>query len=165
MALFAALTAIGALVTIPLYPVPITMQTFFTYLSGAILGGYLGALSQLVCLLFGCVGLPVFAGGRAGIQVLVGPTGGYLVGFVLGAFVTGKLVEARGNPGFAWIFTSMCIGTLIIYLFGVFQLAMWTKTSLLQAITFGVLPFIIGDSLKMFIASFITVKIRKLVLN
>jgi biotin transport system substrate-specific component len=159
-ALFATLTAIGALITIPLSPVPITLQTFFTYLAGAILGSYLGALSQIIYLLLGGMGLPVFAGSKAGFGVLVGPTGGYLLGFVAGAFVIGKLVEIKDNPGFAWILISMSIGTLAIYLFGVIQLSIWMRISIYQSISFGVLPFLIGDSLKMLTASFVTLKVR-----
>ncbi|TET40117.1 MAG: biotin transporter BioY, partial [Elusimicrobia bacterium] len=74
-ALFAALTAVGGLIAVPLpfTPVPITLQTFFTFLAGAILGKYLGALSQIIYLLLGVIGLPVFAKGSSGIGVLLGP--------------------------------------------------------------------------------------------
>jgi biotin transport system substrate-specific component len=159
--LFAALTSIGAFIAIPLYLVPVTFQTFFTYLSGALLGGYLGALSQLIYLLLGCFGLPVFAGFKSGIAVLLGPTGGYLVGFVVGAFIIGKLVEIRAEGGCMWILFSMIMGTLAIYIFGIVQLSLWLKTSFTDAVLFGVLPFLIGDLLKMLLASFITVKVRK----
>ncbi|MFA6414125.1 MAG: biotin transporter BioY, partial [Syntrophales bacterium] len=74
--MFGALTAAGAYIMIPLPPVPITLQTFFVSLAGALLGGYLGAMSQVVYVLLGVIGLPVFAGGKAGAGVLLGPTGG-----------------------------------------------------------------------------------------
>jgi len=80
--LFGALTAMGALISIPLQPVPVTLQTLFLYLAGSLLGGGLGALSQTVYIMLGVIGLPVFSGGKAGLGVLMGPTGGYLVGFV-----------------------------------------------------------------------------------
>lgn len=160
-ALFAVLTAVGAFIAIPLYPVPITLQTFFTYLAGAILGGYLGALSQAIYVLLGCIGLPIFAGGKAGFGVLVGPTGGYLIGFIVSAFIIGKLVEIKENPSFIWILASMIFGTLAIYIFGVIQLSVWTKTSIKQAVSFGVLPFLFGDSLKMLMASSISLRVRR----
>lgn len=161
-ALFAALTAVGAFIVIPSYPVPVTLQTLFTYLAGAVLGGSLGALSQLIYLLLGCIGLPVFAGGEAGLGVLLGPTGGYLMGFIVGSFIIGKLVETKGNPSFTWILISMVIGTLAIYTLGVIQLSLWLKTSIEHAISLGVLPFLIGDSLKILLASFITLRVRKI---
>jgi biotin transporter BioY len=96
--MFGALTAIGALISIPLQPVPVTLQTLFLYLAGSLLGGRVGALSQIIYVILGVIGLPVFSGGKAGLGVFLGPTGGYLLGFIAGAFVTGKIVEAREKP-------------------------------------------------------------------
>jgi biotin transport system substrate-specific component len=151
----------GVLITIPLSPVPVTLQTFFTYLAGAILGSYLGGLSQAIYVLLGAVGLPVFAGGKAGFGVLVGPTGGYLIGFIVGAFVIGKLVETKGNPGFSWILFSMSIGTLVIYVLGVIQLSVWVE-GIHNALIVGVLPFLLGDSLKILVAASMAVKVRRI---
>jgi len=160
--LFAILTGIGAFITIPIGPVPITMQTLFTYLAGGVLGGRWGALSQVIYIILGLIGIPFFAGGEAGIGVLVGPTGGYLIGFVVGAYVTGRLIEFRRTSSFVWILFSMVIGTLVIYTLGIIQLSLWLKVCLEKAILIGVLPFIIGDSLKMLLATYITVRVRKL---
>lgn len=160
ISLFAALTAAGSFVTFPLYPVPITLQTFFTYLAGGVLGGRLGALSQLIYVLLGGAGLPIFAGGRAGFGVLAGPTGGYLIGLILSAFVIGRLCETKQNPNFAWILTSMIIGTAIIYIVGVIQLSLWMRTSIAQTILWGILPFLVGDSVKILMASLVILKIR-----
>jgi biotin transport system substrate-specific component len=145
---------------IPLPPVPITLQTLFLCLAGALLGSRLGALSQVVYLLIGLIGLPVFAGGKAGLGVLLGPTGGYLIGFIAGAYVIGKLVEIRKRPGFVWIVFSMVIGTVLIYLFGVIQLILIARFSVDKAVTVGVLPFLIGDTLKIAVAALIAVKVR-----
>ena len=161
VALFSALTAIGALISIPLPFVPITLQTLFTYMAGALLGGYLGALSQLIYVLIGVVGLPIFAGWKAGIFALVGPTGGYLVGFIPGAFVIGKLAEMRENPGFRWLLICMTAGTAIIYASGVLQLMNWMRIGVNEALVIGVLPFIVGDALKMLAAAYMTIRIRK----
>ena len=160
-ALFGALTAIGAFMIIPLQPVPITLQTLFTGLAGALLGGYAGALSQVVYVLLGLIGLPVFAGGRAGLGVLLGPTGGYLIGFIAGAYVIGKMVEARREAGLAWIALSLFAGDLVIYALGTLQLALVAHLSPAKAILLGVAPFLIGEALKLAATALIAVKLRK----
>jgi len=160
-ALFSALTAIGALISVPLPFVPITLQTLFIYMAGALLGGYLGALSQLIYVLMGVAGLPIFAKGSAGISVLVGPTGGYLVGFIPGAFVIGKLAEMKKNPRFGWLLICMTAGTVVIYVLGVLQLMNWVRIGVKEAVVVGVLPFTVGDALKMLAAAYMTIRIRK----
>ena len=163
VALFSALAAIGAFIHIPLpfSPVPITLQTLFTYMAGALLGGYLGALSQLIYILIGISGLPIFAGGNAGPSVLIGPTGGYIVGFIVGAFVIGKMTEAKKNSGLLWLLTCMIVGTTIIYISGVTQLMNWMKIDFEKAVIMGVAPFIAGDVLKMVVAAYTTHRIRR----
>jgi len=156
--LFGAGTAVGAFIMIPLPPVPITLQTLFLYIAAALLGGRLGALSQFVYLMLGIIGLPVFSGGKGGFGVLFGPTGGYLFGFLLGAFLIGSLIELKRNPKPLWIGFSMALGTIIIYIPGVVQLSIIAKLSILKAISVGVLPFLIGDLLKIIIAVFITMR-------
>lgn len=101
--MFGALTAVGSFMVIPLQPVPITLQTLFTGLAGVLLGAYTGALSQIVYVLLGIIGLPVFAGGKAGIGTLLGPSGGYIIGFIVAAFVIGKITEVKRAAGMAWI--------------------------------------------------------------
>jgi biotin transport system substrate-specific component len=157
---FGAVTAAGAYLMIPVPPVPITLQTLFLYVAAALLGGRLGALSQVVYLLIGIIGLPVFAGGKGGLGVLLGPTGGYLIGFVAGAYAVGRLVELRRDPGPIWLGLAMVGGTAVIYLLGVMQLILIAKFSVNQAITVGVLPFLIGDAIKIGVAVLITVKLR-----
>jgi len=158
--IFGAVTAAGAYIMIPLPPVPITLQTLFLYLAATLLGGRVAALSQVIYILVGIIGLPVFAGGKAGLGVLIGPTGGYLIGFIAGAYVIGKLVEIRKAPGLIWIISSMVTGTVAIYLFGVGQLMIIAKLSMVKAITVGAFPFLIGDVLKIVVASLLTLKIR-----
>jgi biotin transport system substrate-specific component len=157
---FGAVTAAGAYIMIPIPPVPITLQTFFLYLAAALLGGRLGALSQVVYLLIGIIGLPVFAGGKGGMGVLLGPTGGYLLGFVAGAYVIGRLVDSKKDPGPVWLTVAMSSGTVVIYILGVMQLILIARFSINQAITVGVFPFLIGDALKIGVAVLITVKLR-----
>lgn len=158
--LFGALTAMGALISIPLQPVPVTLQTLFLYLAGSLLGARLGALSQIIYVILGVIGLPVFTGGKAGLGVFLGPTGGYLLGFIAGAFVTGKIVEVREKPGLVWMVPAMLAGTTIVYMLGVIQLVLIGKLSIGQALTVGVLPFLPGDALKIAAASVIAMKVK-----
>ncbi len=158
--MFGALTAIGALISIPLQPVPVTLQTLFLYLAGSLLGGSLGALSQIIYVILGVIGLPVFSGGKAGLGVFMGPTGGYLLGFIAGAFVTGKIVDAREKPGLVWMILAMLIGTVVVYTLGVTQLVGIGKLSIEKALAVGVLPFLPGDVLKIAAASVITMKVK-----
>jgi len=158
--MFGALTAIGAWIIIPFPLVPITLQTLFLSLAAALLGGYLGALSQIIYICLGIIGLPVFSGGKAGFGVLMGPTGGYLVGFILGAYITGKLIELREKPGFAWMTGSMFAGLAVIYALGIIQLMVVAQLSLEKALAVGFLPIIPGEFIKMPAAAYITLKIR-----
>jgi len=158
--LFGALTAVGAYIIIPLPPVPITLQTLFLGLAGLLLGGRPAALSQVIYLLLGIIGLPVFAGGKAGLGILLGPTGGYLIGFVFAAFVIGKLAGLKARPGFAWLCLSLTTGTAVIYLCGVLQLSAVARLAPLKALTVGVLPFLLGDAVKIVLTALIAQKLR-----
>ena len=158
--MFGALTAVGAFIMIPLPPVPITMQTFFVSLAGALLGGYLGAMSQVVYILLGVIGLPVFAGGKAGAGVLLGPTGGYLIGFVVGAYVIGRIVSLKKRAGFLWLLFAMLVGHIFIYVLGIAQLMVVAKLNLAKAIAVGLLPTIPGGIVKIVAAALICLKVR-----
>ncbi len=127
-------------VTLPFSPVPVTAQTLAVLLAGVVLGPQRGALAVLTYLLQGVVGLPVFAGGTAGLAVLFGPTGGYLLGFVAAASVAGWLHE-RGYGALALI-----LGNVTIYLMGVSWLALGVGPE--AAVSLGLLPFIPGDLVK-----------------
>lgn len=160
--MFGAVTAIGAFIAVPLpfSPVPITLQTLFLFLAAALLGGRLGALSQVIYVTLGVIGLPVFAGGKAGFGVLLGPTGGYLYGFILGAFLAGWLVSRKERPGVAWIGLSLLAAVAAIYSCGVIQLSWVASLSLQKAFYVGALPFLPGDIVKMAAAALVAVKVR-----
>jgi len=162
--LFAALTAVGAFMVIPLpfSLVPVTLQVFFVLLAGALLGSKLGAISQMVYVFLGCLGLPVFAGGMSGAGVLIGPTGGYIFGFILAAYAVGKLIEGKLKLHYLLVFLSLIIGVLIIYLIGVLQLMAVAKLSFSKAFFVGVLPFIGVDLIKAALASFLIQKVKPL---
>ena len=157
---FSVLTAIGSLVFLPLYPVPVTLQTLFTYLSGAVLGPWLGALSQLIYIMLGGIGLPVFASGKAGFGTLIGPTGGYLLGFIIASFAIGKASNLHTRPKAPRIAGSFVMGTAIIYTSGVLQLSQWMNGDFQHALVVGVLPFLIGDAFKIVIATTVAMRLR-----
>lgn len=116
--LFAALSAIGAFIRIPLPIVPFTLQFFFTALAGVLLGAKKGALSQLIYVLVGLAGVPVFTKG-GGLQYIVEPTFGYLIGFIVGAYVIGKCMEKLQTISVKNLLVSSLVGLLVVYVFGV----------------------------------------------
>jgi biotin transport system substrate-specific component len=147
---FALLTFVGANIRIPMVPVPFTLQTLFVILAGAVLGARTGALSQTIYLSLGAFGLPLFAGTAAGIAVFAGPTGGYLIGFLFAAFIVGRLIDKK--PTLLWQATVFTLGSLVILLIGVFQLALVYTHDLGKAFAVGFLPFLLGDAVKVFAA-------------
>jgi len=140
-------------INLPLSPVPITGQTLGVLLIGMALGRVRGTAVVLAYLVEGAAGLPVFAGGRAGMAVLLGPTGGYLLGFVAAAFAVGYLAD-RGWDRKLWLcVTAMTFGTTIIFASGLAWLANFVPSGSLM--TMGLTPFIPGALLKIAVASVI----------
>ena len=140
---------------------PLTLQTFFVYLAGALLGSRLGSLSQAVYVALGILGLPVFSGGKAGLGVLLGPTGGYLFGFIAGAWIVGKLTERGRNAGRARLLLAMAAGAAVLFLMGVGQLMLVARLSLAQAWAVGVLPALPGEALKLAAAALLCPVLRR----
>ena len=163
-ALFAALTAVLSQIAINLGPVPFNLATFSVLTAGAVLGKKLGAFSQLVYVLLGAVGVPVFSLFRGGLAMLVGPTGGYLVGYVLGAFVVGLLAERLGHK-IHWLVVAMLGGFVTYMTLGTVWFMILTKNSLSQALALCVVPFLLGDSLKIAVAAVLSSRLRPLVQN
>ncbi|HXF85787.1 MAG TPA: biotin transporter BioY [Anaerolineales bacterium] len=146
------LTALFAQIEIPLQPVPITGQTFAVLLVGAALGSKRGAAAMIAYIAQGGIGLPFFAGGASGISVLSGATAGYLVGFVGAAYVIGLLAERGLERSVRTSIVPFLIGTIIIYVCGVAWLAI-VLGDFNQAIRFGLLPFLVGDFIKLIAAA------------
>jgi biotin transporter BioY len=146
-----ALLALTARIEIPLQPVPITGQTFGVLLLGALLGARRGTAAVTAYVLAGVAGLPMFAGGAAGLTRLVGPTGGYLLGFIAAAWLVGKLSERGWDRGLARAAAAMLLGSVVIYLFGLPWLAVFVGWD--QVLALGLLPFIVGDLLKIALAA------------
>jgi biotin transport system substrate-specific component len=154
---FALLTAAAAQVVIPLgfTPVPITGQTFAVLLAGAALGSTYGAASQLLYVALGAVGLPFYAEGAGGWHVVSGATGGYLVGFVVAAWVVGYLAERKQDRNVLAAASTFLSGSVLIYAIGVpwLYFAVDSIDSGDQAISAGLLPFIPGDVVKIILAA------------
>jgi len=148
---FSVVTALSAQIAFYIGPVPITGQTFAVLLAGALLGSRRGALSQLTYLGMGAMGAPIFAGWHGGIGVLMGPTGGYLIGFVAAAFVVGFLAERGWDRRFWSMALAMLIGNIVIYAFGLPWLANFVPSG--SVLAAGLYPFIPGDLTKLVLAT------------
>jgi biotin transport system substrate-specific component len=143
--------ALMAQISFNIGPVPITGQTFAVLLIGALFGSKRGALTILAYLAQGVMGLPVFAGGAATVAVFAGPTAGYLIGFVPAAYLVGWLAERGWDRKAHTTAVAMLLGNLVIYTFGLIWLS--TLVGGQNALAFGLYPFIIGDLLKIALAT------------
>lgn len=165
IALFAAITAsLGLLppIVVPGLPVPITAQTLGVMLAGAIIGARRGGLSQLAFIVLVAAGLPLLAGGRGGLGVFLGPTGGFALGFPIGAFVIG-LLAGPGRVGNSWVRLGAAIvlgGIVTVYAIGIPWLAIVGGLSLGEAAV-GSLAFLPGDLIKAAIATSVARTVRR----
>ena len=160
--LLAALMAVGAYLAVPIGPVPVVMQNMFVFLAGLLLGSRWALASVAVYLLAGACGLPVFAGGLGGIGRLVGPTGGYLIGYLPAVFVVGRISD-RGAARLGFDILAMIIGTIILYACGVAWLKILTGMPWTQTLAVGMYPFLIGDAIKIAAAALIARAIRPVI--
>ena len=155
-----ALVAVGALfvaacaqVYIPTQPVPFTGQTFGVLLVGGALGFRRGLLALLLYIAIGAIGIPVFAQGRAGVAIVQGATGGYLIGFVVAAAIVGRLAELGWDRKIVGSLTAMAIGTAVIYAIGVPWLKFVLNLPWETAIAEGMTKFLIWDAAKLAVAA------------
>ncbi len=165
--LMAALIAAGGFIAIPLGPVPITLQTMFIMLAGLLLGMKWGTACVAIYLLAGGLGLPVFSAGRGGFAHFAGPTGGYLVGFLVAVFMVGVITDIADRseqiePGRRIVldFIAVLIGSAMIYAVGIPWLKIMTSMPWEKAVAVGALPFLIGDMVKIVAAVTIAKAIR-----
>ncbi len=164
VALFAALMTIGAYLRIPVGPVPINLQFLFTALACLLLGPYWGMLSQIVYVILGLAGLPIFSSG-GGPQYIFNPAFGYLLGYIVGGFVLGKIAQRNTSLSF-WRFFGACLaGLFVVYLIGVpymyfilHQIA-HTPLDLWTTILTGCIVFIPGDMIKIILVSLFSKRI------
>ena len=145
------LLAVSAQIKIPFYPVPVTGQTLVVLLIGMTYGPRLGGATVVAYLLQGAMGLPVFAGAAVGIAALVGPTGGYLAGFLVAAVVMGFLAERGMGRSVISTVIAMMIGNAVIYAMGVSWLSSFIGME--KALMFGMVKFLYGDALKLAVAA------------
>jgi biotin transport system substrate-specific component len=150
---FSLLTALAAQIVIPIGPVPITGQTFAVLLTGALLGSRLGAITMIVYLLEGASGLPFFREFHGGILHMLGPSGGYLIAFPAGAFITGAFAEHGWDRKFITAAAAMAIGSLVIVFSGWLWFSLVMKTSPAVTLFATVLKFIPGDIVKILLAA------------
>lgn len=168
--LFAALMAICSMITIPLgfTPIPVNLGTLGVFLAGGILGKKYGTVSIGVYVLVGAVGIPVFAGFRGGLGVLAGPTGGYIIGYILAAFVIGLIIEKildydKSVPTqYAVCVIALVCGLALCYTLGTIWFIISTGTGVWASLVACVIPFIPGDALKIAAAAILIRRLRRL---
>ncbi len=166
VALMAAFLCIFSPISIPLPLVPITLQTFAVFAASALLGWKKGTLAVLVYLLLGLIGLPVFSGWTGGFSSFATPSGGYIIGFLFTALVTGFLIDRFPNR--LWIYpVAMTAGLAVCYLFGtlwfLIYMNVWMSTpyTLWQALLVCIIPFLVGDALKIGAATALCYPLRR----
>ena len=160
--LLAALMAAGSYLAVPIGPVPIVMQNMFVFLAGLLLGSRWALASVAVYLLTGALGLPVFAGGMGGIGRIVGPTGGYLIGYLPAVIIVGYISEkAAARIGYDVL--AMICGTVVLYACGVTWLKILTGMTWSKTLTVGMVPFLIGDAIKIAAAALIAKSLRPVI--
>ena len=159
-ALMATLMCIFGPLSVPIGPVPISLTNLVIYFAVYILGTKLGTLSYVIYFLLGIFGLPVFSGFSGGFAKLAGPTGGYLVGFILTAVISGIFVQ-RGKNRRSIAVTGMVLGTLAAYVLGTAWFIFLTKNSLLASLMMCVIPFLPGDGIKIALAAIFGSMIRE----
>lgn len=163
-AIFTALTAVGAFIRIPLPLIPFTLQFPIIALSAVLLGGKYAMLSQLAYLLIGLIGFPIFTKG-GGLGYIFEPTFGFLIGFVIAAFIIGKIIEKRNKPTVIWVFFACAVGILVDYAIGVtymyFILNYYIKatTSFLGALWSGAIVFLPKDLIICIAIAFLSTKL------
>ncbi len=159
-ALIAAVLCAVSPFTIPVGPIPLSLTTLVIYLAALTLNWKYGTLAVVIYLLIGIVGLPVFSGFHGGAQWLVGPTGGFLIGYIPCALIVGLIINIHENK--KWLYpVSMVLGTAVLYTCGTVWIMMSLKYTLAAALMACVVPFLIGDAVKIVLASVIAPILRK----
>lgn len=169
IAIFTALIVVCSWIRVPVQPVPFTLQTFAVFVTAGLLGSKRGTISVIVYILLGIIGVPVFAGQvKSGPSVIAGPTGGYIVGFIFTAIVTGLIVEKAANKleGVAKIVVTalaMLVGDVICFAIGTIWFMILMKNGLVATLGLCVFPYIIPDIIKIIVAVIIVDRMKKYV--
>ncbi len=160
IALMAGVMCLLGPLSIPIGPVPISVMTLLIYLSVYILGMKMGTISCVIYLMLGFVGLPVFAGYTGGAGELLGPTGGYLVGYIFLTLVSGFLMEKMAYQRI-WCLLATIAGTAVLYAFGTAWFVVLMDCSIGYALSMCVVPFLIGDLAKIVLAELVGQEVRR----
>lgn len=158
IAVMAALLCAASPWSVPIGPIPISIATFIVYLSGIVLGAFDGTISVAVYLLIGAVGVPVFSGFQGGVQKLIGVTGGYLIGYLICAFVVGLITDKAKRK--LLTVPAMILGTVLLYAFGTLWFMFQTQRTLAESLMLCVVPFLLGDAAKIAVASAVGIPLR-----
>lgn len=165
MAIVSLITAIMCVlgpftIMLPISPVPFSIVSFMMYLSAYILGMKKSVISCILYIFIGAIGLPVFSSFTGGIGKILGPTGGYIVGYIFMTMVCGWIIE-KWTQNYIMHIIGMILGTVVCYLIGTIWLSIQAGINVYAALAAGVLPFIVGDAIKILIISFIGPILRK----
>ena len=165
IAIVASLICVAGPLSIAVGPIPLSLASFAVYLAGAILGKKRGTIAVALYLLIGIIGVPVFSGFSGGFQKIAGVTGGYLIGYLPCAWLSGLGAEyIDGDKRTKWIFPAlMLLGTAVLYTIGTAWFMVQTGKALGGALSLCVVPFLPGDAIKMLCVSFIVSPVRKAV--
>lgn len=159
-AVMAALLCVLGPFSIPLGPVPLSLATLGVMLSVYILGTLKGTIACLIYLIMGAIGLPVFSGFSGGFAKIAGPTGGYLIGYIFLALIAGWFIQ-RFNDKIWMQFLGMCLGTAVLYAIGTVWLARVTGMTFSESLAAGVIPFVVGDLIKIIVSIFLGCAVKK----
>ena len=164
--LFAALISAGAYIAVPVGPVPVVLQNMFVLMAGILLGWRWGAASILIYLLVGAVGVPVFSAGRGGLAHFMGPTGGYLFSYIPAVVTVGLMSKALVSKEARLVrrvvsnIPGLIIGSAVVYVVGVSWLKSVTGMTWEKSFAVGMLPFLVGDALKIAAAAYLSELLR-----
>ena len=156
---FVAIISICAWISIPMVPIPITLQILGVFITSSILGAKLGTVSIIIYILLGAVGLPVFSNFTGGFGILLSPTGGFIIGFIFTALTVGIITSFKNS-----ILTNtlaMLLGLLLCYTFGTVWYCIYANVDFITAVLVCVVPFLIGDAIKIIVASILVTKLKK----
>ena len=146
-AMFAGVIAVSAQIVIPLGFIPLSLQTFTVGLTATLLGRRTGSWAITLYLLLGFIGLPVFAGGKSGIGVLFGPTGGYLIGYLIASLLIGSLLK-KGAWSYWYVIVINFLGFILALIIGSFWLSVVANLTITQGFASGFLPFLLPEMIK-----------------
>lgn len=166
-AFMVAIISVLAQIAIPIGPVPFTMSIIGVYLTAGLLGRRLGAIAMIVYVLLGAFGVPIFTGAKGGLFVLAGPTGGFLWGYIVAVYLIGLIYRGDGDFGHSYLrfILASLTGLGVIYTLGAIQLKFVLGLGLSQALAIGVIPFVLFDLIKIFMATLFIIPVRRALKN